>query len=229
MLALAASGCGNNNSKDAAGAAGAMAKAMNGSRFEFASQVQDMKKMVDGQKMLARFDAESRLTTPSCADYNSQTSTTCTAGSISVTAADGSTSSNVACTGSCPGGNSLSVACTFSGEVAEKCGATTYTFKNGSMNFTIPPATCDDSGDNVKVSLSFGLDFKLDFKGGDVADFTRFECSFSDSLVLSVPKSGTGTPSATSDISGSGSFSCTLGGKSIDQGDLAKAMTENAC
>jgi hypothetical protein len=234
-LALAASGCGKNNSTSAAQAAGALSKMMQTSRsFALSSHLQDAKQRAEGQLLFQRFEAEAQairqaqLTSLTCSDFSTQTSATCNAGSVTLNDANGAASTAASCTATCSS-STATVACTLSGSITQTCGANTFTFQNGSINATVPPATCTQSGNTISLAFSFGLNFKVDVKGGDLSDFTTLQCNFANSFKLNLDATTGSASGSSSDISGSTNYSCSLGGNAISQDDLSKAMAANAC
>ncbi|HUP58005.1 MAG TPA: hypothetical protein VM598_11175 [Bdellovibrionota bacterium] len=233
VLMVAASGCGSGKEKSAAGASGALMKiAQDGSGSRLALTLQKAKEKATGQLLLKRFDAEARAIESAsafqvtCSDFSTMTDTSCTAGSVTVEDHDGS-SAAATCSTTCSSSTST-LTCTLDGEVTQTCGSDIYTFKNGSITATVPPATCSASGSTVTVAMSLGLDFAMDVKGGDIADFTNIDCAFSASFSIAFDATTGSAASATAGM-GTGSFSCTIGGEAIDEQSLAEAMSENAC
>jgi hypothetical protein len=234
VLMMAASGCGSGKEKSAAGASGALMKlAQDGSGSRFALTLQKAREKAEGLLLAQRFEQEaraldlaSRSFQATCTEFSGMTDTSCTAGSVTVDNADGS-SADATCTTTCSSSTST-LTCTLDGEVTQTCGTDTYTFKNGSITATVPPATCSESGSTITLAMSFGLDFAMDVKGGEIADFTNIDCAFSASFNMSFDSTTGATSSATAGMA-AGSFSCTFGGEAIDQEALSEAMSENAC
>ncbi|MBI5139129.1 hypothetical protein HZA26_00760 [Candidatus Nomurabacteria bacterium] len=163
-----------------------------------------------------------RSTTPpsvSCSTFTSYTDTSCTAGSMSASDANGAT---VSCAVTCLTGGTSVTKCSFDKDFSATCSGSTYTISGGSCTITMPPMTCSSSGTNITLSGAITVEFNTKVSGGDIGSTAvELVCNFGTTFSFTFDSAN---PTSTSSSSAIGdTFDCKIDGKTLDKTEFQEA------